>query len=244
MRLTELVASVTVVTCCFFGSAHAQISAELLDLAARVQYGFYHGDARAIDAAETSLKRLDHSPAAVYYRDFAALRRAQVGPLDRDGARNLGACVQRDAAPNLKGIRAAEAWVLVAACAFVGGDDKRVETALAAARRYDRDHPRIALIEAWMMQRRAGSDPARREALAAKLTEVVAAFDAWTASIDDPDWGHAEALAALAQSALDRGEVRAARDLIERALILAPGFSQALELRTAMQGARSGNRTL
>ena len=60
-----------------------------------------------------------------------------------------------------------------------------------------------------------------------KLAAVVEAFDAWTPSIDDPDWGHAEALTALAADALERGQVRTARDLIERALLLAPDYRAA-----------------
>ena len=87
-------------------------------------------------------------------------------------------------------------------------------------------------------------DPARREAVAAQLTAVVEAFDAWTPSIDDPDWGHAEALTALAADALERGQVRAARDLVERALLLAPEYRAAVELRAALQNARTGNRAL
>jgi Tfp pilus assembly protein PilF len=84
----------------------------------------------------------------------------------------------------------------------------------------------------------------RREALATKLATVVEAFDAWTPSIDDPDWGHAEALTALAATVLDSGQVRTARDLIERALLLAPDYRVAVELRIALQGARGGSRAL
>ena len=124
------------------------------------------------------------------------------------------------------------------------GDVRRSEQALALARERDDDNPRIALVEAWALERSAGTDPARREAVAAQLTAVVEAFDAWTPSIDDPDWGHAEALTALAADALERGQVRTARDLIERALLLAPEYRAAVELRAALQNARTGNRAL
>ena len=139
---------------------------------------------------------------------------------------------------------AADAWVLVAACALIGGDVRRSEQALALARERDDDNPRIALVEAWALERSAGTDPARREAVAAQLTAVVEAFDAWTPSIDDPDWGHAEALTALAADALERGQVRTARDLVERALLLAPEYRAAVELRAALQSARTGDRAL
>ena len=70
------------------------------------------------------------------------------------------------------------------------------------------------------------------------------AFDAWEPTLDDPDWGEAEALAALAAAALERGQTRVARDFIERALLLAPDYRAALDLRVTMQSARNGGRSL
>ena len=87
-------------------------------------------------------------------------------------------------------------------------------------------------------------DPAQRDAVSAKLAAVVEAFDAWEPALDDPDWGEAEALTALAAEALERGQARTARDFIERALLLAPDYRAALDLRVEMQSARSGGRTL
>lgn len=223
-------------------AVRADHPAELLDLAARVHYGFYHGDARAIEVAVIGLDRLGDSLDVRYYRDFAALRLAQLETPDRDGVKRLRTCAEREIESELEGPAAAEAWVLVAACAFVAGDGRRVDEALSVARGHDDDHPRIALIEAWMLQRKVGSDAERADALGATLTAVVAAFDAWTPSIDDPDWGHAEALAALGKHALAHGEVRLARDLIERSLLVAPDYRLALELRAAMQDNHGGNR--
>jgi tetratricopeptide (TPR) repeat protein len=244
MRLTELVPLTLIALASLPRPLHAEASAELLDLAARVHYGYYHGDARAIEAAQAALERFADSPEARYYRDFAALRRVQLGLNDRTAARRLSECAQREVDLELRGPVAADAAVLVAACAFVSGDDRRLAQALVLARAYDDDNPRIALVEAWVAQRNQGSDPERRAAAAAKLTAAVAAFEAWTPSIDDPDWGHAEALTALGASALERGEVRTARDLFERALLLAPDYRVAVELRTAVQARAAGNRAL
>ena len=218
MGLTKS-SSVLVLAACTFCSARAEPSAELLDLAARVHYGFYHGDARAIDTAQSALERLAESPEVFYYRDFAALRRSQLGGADRASQVKLRDCAQRDVAAGVSKSFAADAWVLVGACALVSGDGRRSEQALALARERDDDNPRIALVEAWALEQSTGTDPARREAVVAQLTATVEAFDAWTPSIDDPDWGHAEALTALAADALGRGQVRSARDLIERALL-------------------------
>src|SRR5687768_6359866 len=205
-------------------AAHAAPSAELLDLAARVHYGYYHAELRAIDGALTALDRLSDSPDVLYYRDFAALRRAQLGGADRAGLERLRACAERNVPPELDKRAAAEVWVLAAACAQVVGDAGRRERALAHARERDDDNPRIALVEAWALESAAADDAPQPEAVAAKLASVVEAFDAWAPSLDDPDWGHAEALTALAATALARGQARTARDLIERALLLAPDY--------------------
>jgi hypothetical protein len=50
-------------------------------------------------------------------------------------------------------------------------------------------------------------------------------------------------LTALGAAALARGQVRTARDLIERALLLVPDYRAAVDVRLAMH-AGSGGRTL
>jgi hypothetical protein len=241
MRLTEWLAVTVAGVACASLIAHAQTSPELLDLAGRVHYGYYQADLRALEAAQAKLDSLGDASEVLYYRDFAALRRAQLGARDRDVLPRVSDCAAREPAKTLAGRRAAEAWVLVAACALVAGDERRVDFALARARSTDHDHPRIALVEAWRLAQSSAPDYA---ALATQLTATIAAFDAWPASIDDPDWGQAEALTALAESTLERGEVRAARDLLERALLLAPDYRRAVELRTALRGARGESRAL
>lgn len=233
-----------IVLCVAAFAAHAAPSPELLDLAARVHYGYYNAEPRAIDAAFAGLERLTESPEVLYYRDFAALRRAQLGGTDRAGQQRLRECAEREASPDRDRRFAAEVWALAAACAEVAGDDGRRERALSRARERDDDNPRIGLVEAWVLQAHAGTDAARRAAVTAKLAAVVEAFDGWAPSIDDPEWGHAEALTALAADALQRGQERGARDLVERALLLAPDYRAALELRVAMQSARSSDRLL
>jgi len=225
-------------------AAHAAASAEVLDLAARVQYGYYQAEPRTIDTALTTLDRLGDSPEVIYYRDFAALRRAQLGGNDRVGAERLRACAQRDPQPGHDKRLVAEAWVLVAACAQVAGDRGRRERALALARDRDDDNPRIALVEAWAVIQDAGEDATKRAAASTQLEAVVTAFEMWTPSLDDPDWGYAEALTSLAAAALERGQARTARDFIERALLQAPDYRVALDLRLALQGARGNERPL
>jgi tetratricopeptide (TPR) repeat protein len=238
MRLTKGFATICLCALCA-QLAVAATSAELKDLAGRVSYGFYYGDARAIEAAQSALERQGDSPEARYYRDFAALRRAQLGNLNRAASEGLEACADREPDPKQKGVAAAEAWVLVAACAFVADDDRRAVEALESARANDDDNPRIALIDAWRVQREAGAAAAETPEVSDAFEAAVAAFDAWTPTVGDPDWGNAEALVALGQLALARGETREARDLMERALLLVPDYRLAVELRGKLQGNRA-----
>jgi tetratricopeptide (TPR) repeat protein len=235
MRLTEVVATL-VVGCAVLSAARAGSSAELADLAGRIDYGFYNNDPHAIDAARAALQQLGDGPGAQYYRDYAVLRRAQLGSTGR-AAGLIRDCAEREPAPDAKGPAAAEAWILAAACGVVGQQsDRHVEQALAHARELDRRNPRIGLVEAWAMRSDGHEDASAAERLAAKLEQTIAAFDAWHAPPDAPDWGEAEALAARGELALARGEVRVARDLIERALLLAPDYSVAVELRARLHG--------
>jgi len=232
MRLTELVA---VCVCCVAvtSAARAASPAELADLAGRIDYGFYNGDTHAIDAARTVLSRLGDAPAVRYYRDYAGLRRAQLNPADRASARE---CAEREVPAELSPPAAAEAWILVAACAVVGQQSvRRVELALARARELDKRNPRLGLVEAWIMRHGAGGDRLASDDFVAKLKQTVEAFDAWRAPPNAPEWGEAEALATLGDATLARGETRAARDLIERALLLAPDYGLAVELRTRLR---------
>jgi tetratricopeptide (TPR) repeat protein len=240
MRVARLIAWIAATGATASG-AQAAASPELRDLAARVQYGYYHGEPHTVAAADAGLERLGDSPGVAYFRDFAALRLVQLGIRDRDTVRRLAACARRQGGGAATGSAAAEAWALAAACALEAGDERRMEQALAAARAVDADHPRLALVEAWRLK--AGMDDAIDPAtLAAKWGDVVAAFDAFEPSIDDPGWGQAEALVALADSAWQRGETRAARDLVERALLLAPDYRAAVALRSAILEQRSGSR--
>ena len=79
MGLTKPLPVALALAACASSAARAESSAELLDLAARIHYGYYHGDARTIETAQSALDRLDESPEVLYYRDFAALQTARTG---------------------------------------------------------------------------------------------------------------------------------------------------------------------
>jgi tetratricopeptide (TPR) repeat protein len=262
MALTKFVAIAIGACGCAAALAVADVSPELSDLAGRIDYGFYVDDARAIEAAQPALARMRDDDVAVrYYRAFAAFRRAQLSaqhgvPADNLVADCLASATPADSAERLpraeaeaKAKIAAEAWILVAACAgFVGqtdlakglAHDRRADQALAKARELDAGNPRIALLDAWLVSRRpALAPPAARDAAVEKLQAAIAAFDGWSPRADAPEWGEAEALVALGDAYLERGETRDARDVIERALLLAPGYGSAVELLAKITGGKS-----
>ena len=263
MTLTKSTAAVAaLIGCALVAAARAGASLELGDLAGRIDYGFYVGDQRAIEDAMSVLKRMSDNDAAVrYYRAFASFRLAQLG--GERAASRAEDCVKNAtveeptghltrAAAEARARASVESWLLVAACAGLTGrsdpakglaHDSRLAPALARARELEPSNPRIALLDAWLVSRRpALADPTLRDDAVAKLEAAVEAFTKWSPSSGAPDWGEAEALASLAEVQLSRGQVRAARDLIERALLVAPDYRVALALRAQLQGSKSAVR--
>jgi tetratricopeptide (TPR) repeat protein len=218
---------------------------ELADLATRIEYGFYGDEPRVIEAARAELERFGEDDAVRFYLGFAAFRLAQLhAQRGADASALLDACIESatPASPDNDSERAAEGWLVVAACASLGGETRRRDQALERARAIDTDNPRIALLAAWAVSSSPqNAAPAVRDAAAAQLEKAVAAFAAWDGDRDTPQWGEAEALAELGGIALQRGEARTARDLLERALLLAPDYRVAVDLRGKLQASRARN---
>jgi hypothetical protein len=246
MSLTKLTSAVSAALLAL--GAAAAPSSEVADLAARVAFGYYDRDAHVIEAAHDELVRLGDDPDARYQRALAALRltqlRAQQGaPLGEWPAECAEAAPPGDAG----GPAAAERWLLVAACSQVAdrgepgeapGRDRRREQALMRARELDPANPRLALLEALeISDRPALAEPAARAAASGRLRAALESFAARQAPPGGPDWGEPEALALLAETVLAAGEVRAARDLVERALLIAPDYRFALDVQKKLQAA-------
>jgi tetratricopeptide (TPR) repeat protein len=133
---------------------------------------------------------------------------------------------------------AAEAWVLVAACSLQGtieepsrnvGHALRLAAALEAADAIAPQNPRLLLIHARVERDRSAGE--RRERM---LELARAGFEEVGHDGRFPAWGLAETLASLGESYLERGALREARDVIEQALLEAPDYTFALELRNAL----------
>lgn len=103
----------------------------------------------------------------------------------------------------------------------------RIDKALKLAPR----NPRVLLLDALGDRQRPklfGGDTQRTFAL---LQRSVSAFEAQHPPAGGlPDWGAADAFTCLAQEYLTRGDTVAARNMLERALLVAPNYTQARSL--------------
>ena len=216
--------------------------ADLVDVIARIDYGYYARDTRLIEAARTDLARVRAPEAARgYYDGYAAYRLLQLG--ERAAARTRRAlsdqCLQGGELASEDPEWAVEGLILIAACASAAlethtgaslNNDLRLAHALEGAGDLEREHPRLLLVGALAVSD-DGKGKLASDDVQTALELAVARFEAFRGSSIAPSWGKAEALAGLAQLHLEHGRLRDARDLIERSLIEAPDYHFALELR-------------
>lgn len=223
--------------------AHADPASELDDAAARLHYAFFTADARAMEEAVALVTRLE-SPASLpgmkeYYAAYGYWKLAQI----HDEAATRGSATERGAISKAaqacqkqaelaveQDRRMAEAYAIAAACsAFVPSltSSGCAKSKLRTALELDPSSPRVLLIEALCS---AQSDPSPASGTE-KLRALVAAFESAPPSRPGkPDWGQAEALVLLGENYLQRGDALAAREAIERALVIAPDYRRAQEL--------------
>ena len=220
--------------------AGAQLDAQLGDAAARLGYGFYVGDEAVVDAATELLQRLPDRPEVQYYRALAALRSMQLQAPGAKSNKDFAArCIEHASAATEHTPLAAEAWILVAACSLAGAQrsplklfsQRRRDEALQRALDIEPENPRALWVAAWISgsQRALQGEQLDAEARAA-LVAAVDAFQRVSGDLQSPDWGQAEALACYGALLLTEGDVRGARDILEQALLTAPGYRVALDL--------------
>lgn len=223
----------------------AAAPAGLADAGARLSFGYYHVEPAVVRAAADALERMPDGPEVDYHRALAALRLAELGVEDRD---LLERCIGIGESFEGADALALEASVLVAACSTLAAQrsaikgmlhQRRRDEALARVLAVEPNHPRALWVAAWgddLDAVRRGELPS--EAVRETLEAAAAAFRDGAAGDPSIDWGHAETFAHLGAAALAAGDVRRGRDLLEQALLEAPGYVLAVELMGRV-GARS-----
>jgi hypothetical protein len=230
--------------------AYGESVTELDDAAAQMQYAFYTGDTQGIETVLKSLAEFQvEDPLAAnkaYQLAYGNWKLSQLylQPLanaqPRPNAKSLASkaaqtCVRnaRDAVTKDAGL--VEALALEAACdghsatARSGSAGCANSKPLRTAAGLAPANPRVKLVQAM-----CAPNPATDPAAVDRWRAVVASFEAAPPSRPGkPDWGHVEALTMLGETYLQRGDPVAARDALERALVLAPDYRQAQQLLQA-----------
>ena len=209
------------------------------DRSLRVDYGYYAGDRSVISAVADELESdVADDPHAAYLSALSSLRQAQLSASGEATKGQLTRCIDHAALAEDSRVLASEAQVLIAACSMeLAGREplmsavhqRRMSRALRAADMIDPDNPRTALLR---LQARYNDGDVPTAGEIATVAEQFATQRAM-ASIN---WGEAEAYLMLAESLHAAGDVRAARDALENALLAAPEYRAALALGNELLG--------
>ena len=203
------------------------------DFESRIQYAYYTEDSRTLaNLAQLLATDENRDPWRDYYLALANYRFASltgVEPSARESAADRCADAAERSSAALP--RSAEPASLQAACLEMLSKLKPVRAPmamgkarkrLALALRLAPANPRALLMEA------AGADSRQVEQ---RLRKAIVRFEAERqAMASGPVWGGADAYLALGTACLARGDVLAARDAAERALLIAPEFVAARKL--------------
>ena len=235
MRIRSLT-RISLAVCLAVSPLKAELTAELADIAARLDYGYYTASPDVLRAARIELQRMPDDSQTDYHRALAALRTAQLSGTEQalDDCLTHASRVTRADAAHI------EAWILVAACASLAGraqplklifHQRRRDQALEAARRIDAQNARLAWVNAWVEGHETEFEGIQLQVAERHLLEpVVRAYRLGGGVPDGSSWGEAEALAHLGAACMRDGDRRRARDLLEEALLVAPDYSLALKL--------------
>ncbi|HEU5136357.1 MAG TPA: hypothetical protein VFU13_14505 [Steroidobacteraceae bacterium] len=132
----------------------------------------------------------------------------------------------------------AEAYALATACTLAGREMSsipfgggRIGSRIDEAVKLEPKNPRVRLVEALAMFERAGKNLDGKAAALKNLRNVTVMFEqARAAASSTPEWGAAEAYAFLGRALYDMRDVVAAREALERSLLIAPDYAFARQL--------------
>lgn len=229
----------------------AQPSAYWKQIEGRIESGYFQQDTASLVALAASLSpRTDAAAGAKagkddewrsYYAALAAYRLALLAKGNEEQAWPFAQqCVDRLNRTLVLDTGSAEALALQSACLALQSSLDPWRSPFAAplslahidkALKLAPDNPRVLLLGALAARDRPklfGGDGQQAFQL---MQRAVSAFERQSgAGRGPPAWGAADALTDLAQDYLGLGDTLAARNVLERALLLAPHFAQARQL--------------
>lgn len=222
---------------CLAGTAMAQASREdLSDLVGRIEYSFYAGDSSSLKQAIEALEKADVSDgqraAQSNSLNFGRWKLAQLlGDRKKNGDAGDVAdrCTESIELKKFAKKAKAEHEALLAGCYAVLAEVRFVRTMwyrgsiddhLEKARKLDPKNLQVQFVAAWA---KAYREPGAPESYVG-LKQAVAAFADNAGRLQDTGWGYAEALYMLGKTELARHDSLAARNALERALVIAPDY--------------------
>lgn len=213
------------------------------DMQAQILYAFHTEDgnalARLVQGLATRLKDDAGDKALRYHLAHARYRYGLLlAATHAKGAdASLSDCID-DLKPLLEqDDRSAEGYILQAACYGSLAQQRSMQGPLLRSRAADRlatagrlapRNPRYLLVRAEQDLVRAKSGSSERQLAFTELQVAAARFDeSSSTNIDEPGWGHAQAYLLLGTELKSRGDRVQARNLIEKALLVAPDYRAA-----------------
>jgi tetratricopeptide (TPR) repeat protein len=219
--------------------AAESVALDVDDVAVRMQFAYYTADTRALKAAIDQLtSNADAStadPSRSYYRAYGEWKLAELTANDKRASAQAAKACETDAAAAADATFAIEeSDALQGACISM---QKSIDITGKAGRLMERamtlnaKNPRVLLISAlYTAEPRSTTSHGRCD----RLQRAAQSYDAPSASSPGaPDWGHAEALARWGQCLSAAGDRKTARDVIEKALVIAPDYKWASKLLEA-----------
>jgi tetratricopeptide (TPR) repeat protein len=214
-------------------------ASQLGDAEGRIEYAYFVGDTRALEAVSGELRNGEPEAPQLYMAALADYRLATVRTESSSAGARAAAERCTDTAERAEKLdgKMTEAAVLRAACAGVIAAVTRVTAPLAGSssvghlRRALQAAPknaRVKLVELSLDFDRATNNKYDRARLVDRCREVVALFEAERRGpVQVPSWGAADAYVLLGRALLDQGDTLGARESFEQALLLAPEFTVA-----------------
>lgn len=218
-------------------------SSRWLQLEARIEKGYFTRNLRSLRAFATELDAAGGSESELrsYYAGLLDYRLALLSARNERQQWNMAArCVTSLDRSIALDPNSAEALALQAACLAIESSLDPWRAPLAGplslmrinkALRLAPHNPRVLLLDALSGEERPKLFGGSRGRAFALIKRAVAAFRSQVScAAGAPSWGAADAYTDLAQGYLARGNALAARDALERALLIAPEFTQARRL--------------